>query len=343
MTRQAPSQKNATTELERIYRPIRADLEATTDVLKERLRHANATFDGYLEYSFRLGGKRMRPALLLLCAKAWGRVDRRCLLCGAAIEMIHTGSLVHDDILDGARFRRALETVNAKWDSHRAVLIGDMLITRAFDLICECDDSAVFRAVSRFCQSTVEGELMQTDAIGDFNLTSGDYATIVGGKTASLIECATYLGGYLAGARDAALDAFAEIGRALGIAFQIVDDALDLVGDEKTAGKTLGSDLANKKETLPLILFFESASPEAAREMSDWIARANESDARDAVAGLLRESGALARAYAEAERLIDSAIEKIEYLRPLATPTEFGNAAFDSLVDIARFVGARNK
>ena len=162
MTRQAPSQKNATTELERIYRPIRADLEATTDVLKERLRHANATFDGYLEYSFRLGGKRMRPAMLLLCAKAWGRVDRRCLLCGAAIEMIHTGSLVHDDILDGARFRRALETVNAKWDSHRAVLIGDMLITRAFDLICECDDLFVFKLHDRSFPASLRLHLNET-------------------------------------------------------------------------------------------------------------------------------------------------------------------------------------
>ena len=343
MTRQAPSPKNAATELERIYRPIRAELEATTDALKERLRHANATFDGYLEYSFRLGGKRMRPALLLLCAKAWGRVDRRCLLCGAALEMIHTGSLVHDDILDGARFRRALETVNAKWDSHRAVLIGDLLITRAFDLICECDDSVIFRTVSRLCQATVEGELMQTESIGDFGLTSADYTAIVGGKTASLIECATYLGGYLAGAQESELDAFAEIGRALGVAFQIVDDALDLVGDEKTAGKTLGSDLANKKETLPLILFFESASADSAREMTDLIERASEPDAREAVACLLRESGALAAAYAEAERLIESAVSKIEYLRTVASPSVSDDAAFDSLVEIARFIGARNK
>ena len=207
------------------YKPIAAELERATALVQERICQVNPLFVDYLEYSFRLGGKRLRPALTLLCAKAVGRVDERCFLVAAAMEMIHTGSLVHDDILDGAKFRRRLETVNAKWDSQRAVLIGDLLITRAFDLICECDDSFVFRAMARCCRATVEGELLQTESIGDFDLTRDRYVEIVGGKTASLIECSAELGAYLAGARDEDVKTFARLGRSLGVAFQIVDDA----------------------------------------------------------------------------------------------------------------------
>ncbi|MBQ2789913.1 MAG: polyprenyl synthetase family protein, partial [Thermoguttaceae bacterium] len=108
--------------LDFLYRPIASEMEATTALLKERLFGLDPAFSEYLDHSFRLGGKRLRPALTLLCGKAAGAVDRRHYLCAAALEMIHTGSLVHDDILDGARFRRRLETVNARWDSQRAVL-----------------------------------------------------------------------------------------------------------------------------------------------------------------------------------------------------------------------------
>lgn len=142
-TRSANPTSLKKSDLARAYRPIEKELEATTELLRKSLRHSNPIFDAYLKHSFRLGGKRLRPALALLCSKAWGEVDRRCLLCAAALELIHTGSLVHDDILDGARFRRHLETINAKWDSRRAVLVGDILITLALDLICECEDHVI--------------------------------------------------------------------------------------------------------------------------------------------------------------------------------------------------------
>lgn len=332
--------------LDFLYRPIASEMETTTALLKERLFGLDPAFHEYLDHSFRLGGKRLRPALTLLCGKAAGKVDRRSCLCAAALEMIHTGSLVHDDVLDGARFRRRLETVNARWDSRRAVLVGDLLITRAFDLICECEDLALFRKTSECCRATVEGELLQVDSIGNFALTTADYRKIVGGKTAALLECAAHMGAYWGGARGESLAEFERFGVALGIAFQIVDDILDLVGDEEKTGKTLGTDLVNKKETLPLILYLQNAAP-AEREATLKRLEAGVSlEERSEFAELLTKAGAVDAARAEADALVDEALEIVAKLRENgeeSARSEEAAEAFDALEALARFVVKRDK
>lgn len=331
-------------DLETVYRPIATEIETTNALLKKRLRHLDPTFDAYLEYSFRLGGKRLRPALVLLCGKAAGTLERRHYFCAAALEMIHTGSLVHDDILDGAKFRRRLETINARWDSQRAVLIGDMLLTRAFELICDCDDLAIFRKTANCCRSTVEGELFQVESVGNFALSIDDYRKIVGGKTASLLECSAFLGAYLGGAKGDELDAFARVGAALGTAFQIADDVLDLVGDEKKTGKTLGTDLVNKKETLPLILYFQNASKEEKASTLARLEKVVSPSERAEIARLLEKSGALDAARAEANALVDEALEIVETLKNAASDRGRSDlSAFDSLAALARFVVRRDK
>ena len=327
------------------YRPIERELADMTSLLKERLRHLDPLFDAYLEYSFQLGGKRLRPALTLLCGKAAGKIERRHFYIGAALEMIHTGSLVHDDVLDGASFRRQLQTVNAKWDSQRAVLIGDMLITRAFELVCDCEDFKVFRKISQCCQATVEGELYQTESVGNFALSVDDYRRIVGGKTASLIECSAALGAYLGGASEADLDVYGALGRSLGVAFQIVDDVLDLVGDEDVVGKTLGTDLENQKETLPVIFYLQNASRQEKDVLLKRLGGGVRADERADIAALLKGAGAIDAALAEAKRLVDAAVARLAELRKRAEGegrTE-SLAAFDSLADLARFVVKRDK
>ena len=328
-----------------LYRPIEKDLADATELLKNRLRHVEPAFDAYLDYSFKLGGKRLRPALVLLCGKAAGTLEPRHALVAAALEMIHTGSLVHDDILDGAEFRRQLETVNAKWDSQRAVLIGDLLITRAFELICDCDDSKVFRELSVCCKSTVEGELYQTESVGNFQLTPEDYRKIVGGKTASLLECSASLGAYLAGANDEEIDAFAKFGQALGVAFQIVDDVLDLVGDEEKVGKTLGTDLENKKETLPLIIYLQKAPDEERKAFLKRMDDGIKAEERADVAQLLRESGAIDEALDRASNMIDEALNALKPSRERAKKDGRKESldAFEALEALARFVVKRDK
>lgn len=345
MTNFSPPPSARKFDLAKTYRPIESELKATTEALREALRRSDPAFARYLDYSFELGGKRLRPALLLLSGRAWGAIERRHRLCAAALEMIHTGSLIHDDILDGAKFRRQLETFNAKWDSKRAVLVGDILITLALDMICECDDPVVFREISAKCRATVEGELFQTDSSGDFGLTVDDYRRVVLGKTASLIECSTFLGGYLSGARDEDLEGFAAFGRSIGVAFQIVDDVLDLVGDEEKTGKTLGSDLANKKATLPVIRYLESASESDARRFRDRVERGVRPEERAEIAAILRDSGAVDAAFADANRLIDEALATLTTLERRAK--ELGRPsspeAFESLGVVARFVVGRDR
>lgn len=345
MNTMAPAQKTSASALASIYEPVANELADTTELLKERLRHLDPTFDRYLKYSFKLGGKRLRPVLVLLCSQAAGKIDDRSRLVAAALEMIHTGSLVHDDILDGAKFRRQFQTINAKWDSQRAVLIGDLLIARAIELVCECEDFYVFNKVAACCQRTVEGELYQTESVGNLHLTRDDYLKIIGGKTASLIECAAVLGAYLGGAPKAELDKYARVGQSLGVAFQIVDDVLDLVGDEEKLGKTLGTDLENKKETLPLIVYFENATDEDRAKMHKRIDSGVKAEDRAEVAAILKESGAVDEAIGEAKKLVEEALAIIAGLRETAEndDREDALAALDSLAQLARFVVKRDK
>ena len=190
---------------------------------------------------------------------------------------------------------------------------------------------------------TVEGELFQEESVGNFELTFEEYRRRIGGKTASLIEAATYLGGYLARAENEDLAAFSEFGRALGMAFQIADDALDLVGDEEKVGKTLGSDLANQKETLPLILYFQRASESERETLRARLKRGATLEDRRAVAEILRESGALDETRRIAEDLTRQARETISGLRRRGR--ELGLAvdesAFDSLEALANYVARR--
>lgn len=340
-----PEAPSAKTALASVYQPIERELSETTELLKARLRHVEPTFDAYLEYSFKLGGKRLRPALTLLCGKAAGNIEPRHHSVAAALEMIHTGSLVHDDILDGAKFRRQLKTVNAQWDSQRAVLIGDLLITRAFELICDCDDPKIFRLMSKCCRATVEGELFQTESVGNFELTTDDYLKIVGGKTASLLSTSTLIGAYLGGASEEDVQAFGRVGEALGIAFQIADDVLDLVGDEETVGKTLGTDLENKKETLPLIIYLQTASESERAQTLKELEEGVKAEDRKRIADKLERSGAIAAARAEADKLIDESLNTLAELRKRAENEGRIDslAAFDSLAALARFVVKRNK
>jgi octaprenyl-diphosphate synthase len=170
----------------------------------------------------------------------------------AAVEMIHTATLVHDDVLDEAALRRHLPTVNAGWGNKVSILLGDMLFTHAFHLTSTVDRRAceiIGEATNRVCA----GELRQVTERGNLNLGETDYHVIIGGKTAALTECCGRLGALFAGASDETVAKLATFGRNLGLAFQIADDLLDLIGREDTAGKTLGTDLAQQKLTLPVI------------------------------------------------------------------------------------------
>src|SRR4051794_17090146 len=229
-----------------LFGPVAADIEAAEQVFLATLAPYRSPLAPLVQHLRHYRGKRLRPALLLLAAKACGKICTAHHTLAAAVEMIHTATLVHDDVLDEADVRRHVPTVNARWGNTVSILLGDMLFTHAFHLTSTVDGRAcgiIGEATNRVCA----GELRQACERGNLSLTESDYFAIIGGKTAALTECCGRLGALYAGAPDVVAERLARYGRDLGLAFQIADDLLDLVGDEAAAGKTLGTDLAQQK------------------------------------------------------------------------------------------------
>lgn len=239
-------------EMEAVFhRELRTDHPYVTDVLD----HLN---------TYR--GKRLRPMLLLLTAQAVGEIEASHHVLAAVVEMIHTATLVHDDVLDDASTRRHVATVNSRWNNETSVLLGDYLFTHAFHLASSLESTLACRLIGRATNLVCEGELAQIHERGNSELTEEQYFNIIEGKTAELCAVSCYLGAHFAGGSEAVVQAMDDYGRNLGIAFQIADDLLDVCGTEQETGKTLGSDLEKQKLTLPLIrLLAEAASEDAVR------------------------------------------------------------------------------
>jgi octaprenyl-diphosphate synthase len=239
--------------LARLYAPILHDLDESDAIFRREMRSKYPYVDELVRYGCLLGGKRLRPALLLLSARATGPVTHQHLVLAAVVEMIHTATLVHDDVLDEADVRRHLATVNARWDDEASILLGDFLFSHAFYLASTLGSTAACRIIGRSTNIVCEGEIRQKGSRGDYEISEEDYLAILEAKTGELCACCCDLGGRLAGATRSTVQQLATFGRQLGIAFQIADDLLDLDGDEDTVGKSLGTDLNKQKPTLPII------------------------------------------------------------------------------------------
>jgi octaprenyl-diphosphate synthase len=324
---------DARASLARLFAPIATDLVEVDHRLQAELRHPNPFIDELAQHSFRMGGKRLRPALLLLAAKAVGRINDDHRTLAAVVEMIHTATLVHDDVLDDADVRRHLDTVNARWNNQTSVLLGDFLFTHAFYLASTLETTFGCRVIGEATNTVCEGELRQTAGAGNFWLPREEYLAIIEAKTAELCACCCRLGAHYAGADPAVEDKLRIFGRKLGMAFQIVDDLLDLEGEEETTGKSLGTDLANRKMTLPLILLRDQL---AKQELSRLQGLFEESDANHGgmLVSWLEESSALQAARLVAERYAMEAAATLSGLED--------SDAKRTLVELCRFVVARN-
>jgi octaprenyl-diphosphate synthase len=233
--------------------PVQADLDEVERVLARELKSRYAQVAPVIAHVRHYRGKRLRPVLLLLSARACGKVAPAHHTLGAVVEMIHTATLVHDDILDGATVRRRVPTVDAVWGTSSAVLLGDYLFTHAFYLASTLDDVRACRLIGAATNRVCEGELCQGLERGNLSLTEEAYYEIIEGKTAELIACCCQLGALYCGASAEVVQALTRFGRYVGMAFQIADDVLDLIGQEEQVGKSLGTDLEQRKLTLPLI------------------------------------------------------------------------------------------
>jgi octaprenyl-diphosphate synthase len=298
-----------------LFAPVARDLEEVERILRQTIESSRPGVGRLLAHLTPYRGKRLRPALLLLTAQACGRVTPAHHLLGAVVEMIHTATLVHDDVLDNATLRRHAPTVNAGWGNQASILLGDFLFTHAFHLSSTLGDAQACRLIGEATNRLCEGELHQVVQRGNLDLSEAEYFDIIDAKTAELTACSCRLGALYSGAAVPVVEQMACYGRALGIAFQIADDLLDLVGEEKSAGKSLGTDLEQQKLTLPVIHLLGSAAPEQAARLRVLL-QSGAASRRLALARELEAAGALGYARRRAEGFAAQAAADLDCLAP---------------------------
>ncbi|MBN2490216.1 MAG: polyprenyl synthetase family protein [Planctomycetes bacterium] len=318
-----------------ILAPVRAEMEAVERRLRAEVEQADPRLAPLLADASLLRGKGLRPGLVFLVARATGALRPDHITLASALEMIHNATLIHDDILDDATARRNQMTLNLKYNNEMAVLIGDYIFARAFVLAHSMDSADAVAQIGRMATAICRGEIKQVLRRFDADLDEAAYFELIAEKTGSLYEAAGELGARLAGAAADTIRTCAEYGAAIGVAFQIVDDCLDLVGQEAVMGKTLATDLDKGKLTLPVIRYLGAASPEVRRELMELIGSAavSRGDKRARFVGRLRDSGAIDYAYARAVQETERAKGLLAALAPSPART--------SLEQLADFVVRR--
>jgi octaprenyl-diphosphate synthase len=322
-----------TLSLEIAYAPIAADMQALDAVIRARLHSEVALIRQVAEYIIGSGGKRLRPALVLLAAGALGYRGSHRHELAAVVEFIHTATLLHDDVVDASDLRRGSKTANALFGNAAAVLVGDFLYSRAFQMMVSVGSMRVQQVLADATNTIAEGEVLQLLNSHNADIDIPQYLQVIRYKTAKLFEAAARLGAILGGAAPPIEAGLARYGMHLGTAFQIVDDVLDYSGDEAVTGKHIGDDLAEGKPTLPLIHVMKHGSPEQAR----CVRRAIEEGGREelpAILAAIRACDALgvARRHAREEARL-----ALEAIAPLPAST-----CRDSLVQLATFAVARD-
>ncbi len=300
--------------MEQLYALIGPDMKAVDAVIRDRLYSDVALVRQVAEYIIGGGGKRMRPALVLLAAGAMGYQGRQHHDLAAVVEFIHTATLLHDDVVDESALRRGRDTANSMFGNAASVLVGDFLYSRAFQMMVEVNEMRVMRVLSDATNVIAEGEVLQLMNCHDADVDEQRYLQVIRYKTAKLFEAAAQLGAILGGATPEIERALADYGMHLGTAFQLVDDVLDYSGEEADTGKALGDDLAEGKPTLPLIYVMQNGTPAQAA----CVRRAIEEGGRDdfhKVLNAIHESGALGHARKQAEQEAARAKEAILCLK----------------------------
>ena len=319
--------------LESLRAPIMADLQAVDQVIARRLASEVVLIRTVARYIVESGGKRLRPALLLLAANACGAQGSAKHELAAVIEFIHTATLLHDDVVDESSLRRGRKTANAEFGNAASVLVGDFLYSRAFQMMVDIGSLRVMRVLADATNVIAEGEVLQLLNIHDPDTDEESYLRVIRYKTAKLFQAATQVGAILGDAAPGIETALAEYGMHLGTAFQLVDDVLDYSGDLNETGKNLGDDLAEGKPTLPLIYAMRAGTPDERALVRHAIEHGGKGDLERVVAAIHRV-GALDYARVKAREEAEIAMARLEGLP--------GSAHRDSLLQLAYFSVERN-
>lgn len=308
-------------------------MKAVDEVIRARLSSEVVLIRQVAEYIIGAGGKRLRPALVLFTAGVTGYRGTHHHDLAAVVEFIHTATLLHDDVVDESDLRRGNSTANAIFGNAAAVLVGDFLYSRAFQMMVSVDDMRVMSVLSDATNTIAEGEVLQLMNCHNADVDVEAYLRVIRYKTAKLFEAAAQLGAILGGAKPAAEESLARFGMHLGTAFQLIDDVLDYSGDQSTTGKHLGDDLAEGKPTLPLIHVMQHGNA----QQSAIVRKAIEEGGREdfpAVMEAIRATDALAAARRRAQEESSLALGALSLL-PSSTYKE-------SLVQLSKFAVARN-
>ncbi|MBK8073296.1 MAG: polyprenyl synthetase family protein [Ramlibacter sp.] len=280
------------------------------EVIAQRLASGVPLVGEVAQYIISAGGKRLRPALLLLVCGALGFRGPQRFTLAAVVEFIHTATLLHDDVVDESTLRRGRATANESFGNPASVLVGDFLYSRAFQMMVELGDMRIMQILADATNVIAEGEVLQLMNMHDASLDEAAYLRVIRSKTAKLFEASARLGAVLAGGDDATEDACATYGQALGTAFQVIDDVLDYAGDVSEMGKNLGDDLREGKATLPLIAAMQRGTAQQCALVREAI-ETGAVDRLDQIAAIVRNTGALEvtrqAAADEAQRALDAA------------------------------------
>jgi octaprenyl-diphosphate synthase len=288
---------------------ISADMAAVDRVIATKLSTGVPLVGQVCEYIISAGGKRLRPALLLLMSGALQHKDPNRHTLAAVVEFIHTATLLHDDVVDESTLRRGRDTANERFGNAASVLVGDFLYSRAFQMMVEVGNMRVMEVLAQATNVIAEGEVQQLVNMRNAELTRESYLQVIRSKTAKLFEASARLAAIASNQSPAVETACAAYGQALGTAFQVIDDVLDYEGSAGSLGKNLGDDLREGKVTLPMIHALQQATPAQREVLVSAIESTSESNLEEVLA-LIRETGAIeaskAAAWQEAQRAIDA-------------------------------------
>ncbi len=303
--------------LSQIFEPIRADLELVDREFVRQVESQVAIIPTMGRYIQQGGGKRVRPAVLLMSARLLGFTGERAILFAAAVEFIHSATLVHDDIIDESNLRRGRPAVHARWGNDVTVLLGDYLYIKSMSLALTHDTLDIVRVLCDATLKMIEGEIYQLTKNGDAAITEDQHFDIIRRKTAFLFGASSQIGGMLGGANKAQEEALQQYGFNLGIAFQVVDDLLDFTGDYEALGKPVAADLVEGKMTLPLIHLLQQPGHRGGEIVREIIEkRAATSEQWQEVLGLLREHRSIEYASRRAVEFAELAKKQLQLFPP---------------------------
>ncbi|MDZ4724484.1 MAG: polyprenyl synthetase family protein [candidate division Zixibacteria bacterium] len=321
-----------TNQLLEYTEPVQADLAAFDRKLSDYLRGDSPLISSIARHLLKSKGKRIRPAFLFLSSRASDSYTEHSVDASLAIELIHTATLLHDDVVDDAELRRGQETVNAKWTNLISVLMGDYLFAKAFRIMVDTGSIELIGAISKATERVSVGELRQIEETGNYALSEDEYLEIIADKTASLfaVSCET---GPILSRRPAERDRFALFGESIGTAFQIADDLLDFIGEADKIGKQPGNDVMNGKVTLPLIYSLKQVSEASGREIIKYLKTQDDGESFKTIHRFVTENGGIDYAYRRADELCQQGLESLDRLQQ--------SVYYDRLTEMVRFTTQR--